>query len=145
MTKKKSSSAGRAEFRELIERKELARRRIPTEEEFARASAKMAAEDERLANIRERVLNCLQSRWPLHDILLFSGSATDYEALVIYELEIDIEICHSNGFEKSLMDSIKREIAAESEAETLPTVACSFHSYELVMKKCNGCYRKYFG
>lgn len=142
---KKSRSAGKDEFRALVERKmkELRQMQIPTDEDFARADAHMAAQNRMFATIRGDVFNSFASRIPLHDIFLFPGPTTDFEAYVFYESDADIDVCRASGVEQAIKDAISQAFAARRDNGTPPTVTFNFDSHENVKKQCNGNYHKY--
>jgi hypothetical protein len=143
---KKSRSSGRDEFRALVDRKkeQMRRSQVPTEEDFARAEAHMEAQNRMFATVRDNVFRSFAGRVPLHEIFLFPGPTTDYEAYVFYESDADIEACRGSGVEQAIRDAICQEFASTSDARS-PTVAFKFDSHESVKKQCNGNYRKYLG
>ena len=142
---KKSRSQGRAEYMALVRRKEQEKRKVPTEEDFARAHAAMAAELRILATVRDCVMRSFLFHLPLHDILLFPSRKTNYQAYVFYESNADVESCRVSGADEELKYAIAQAFASTSDTGTAPTVAVEFDSYENVKKKCNGDYRKYLG
>ena len=141
-----SRSSSKDEFRALVDRKkEQARRsRVPTEEDFARAHDHMEAQNRLFATIRDNVFRSFAGRLPLHEIFLFPGPTTDYEAYVFYESDADIEACRGSDVEQAIRDAICRELASTSDVSS-PTVAFKFDSHENVERQCNGNYRKYLG
>ena len=144
---KKSLSHGQDEYRKLVNRKleQRQRSRIPTEEDFARAKAHMAAQNRIFRIVRAHVFRTFGGHVPLHEIYLFPGPTTDYDAYVFYETKSDVETYHDGDVEHAIKDAISDAFAASSENGMRPTVSCKFDSHENVMKQCNGNYRKYLG
>jgi hypothetical protein len=97
-----------------------------------------------LAKIRDRILESFAGRAPLSAVFLFPGPTTDYEVLVFYKSNADIEACRANGNEQAIRDAILREFAATANDKRVPpTVAFKFDSYENVRKRSNGNYGLY--
>lgn len=144
---KKSPSHVQDEYRALVKRKleQQRRSRIPTEEDFARAKAQMAAQDRIFRIVRDRVFRTFAGQVPLHEIYLFPGPTTDYEAYVFYERKSDVETYHNGDVEHAIKNAISEAFAAFSENGMQPTVSCRFDSHENVKSQCNGNYRKYLG
>lgn len=118
---------------------------IPTDEEFARASALMAARDRKCAKIKKFVFQSLNNRAPLHDVYVFPGPNTGYQVYVFYKHESDIATCRDDGNEQLIKDAILEQCAAISnDLDHAPTVAFTFDSHEQVKKQFNGDYYKYF-
>ena len=91
------------------------------------------------STIRDHVLKSFAGRVPLHEIFLFPGPTTDYDACVFYESDADIEACRINGAEQALKDAILQGFAAiKNDSGVSPTVAFKFDSHEKVKKRCNG-------
>lgn len=142
---KKSRSKGKDQFKALVDlkAKQLRSSQIPTDEDFARADALMAARERKFAVVRDKVLRSFAGQIPLHDIFLFCGPATDYDAYVFYESTADMEACRANGAEQAIREAICQGFAEFSEHGTQPTVTFNFDSHENVKRQCNGNYDKY--
>lgn len=143
--KKKSASHGQDEYKALVNQKLEQQRRsqVPTEEEFARAKAHMAAQHRIFKIVTDNVLRSFAGQVPLHDIYLFPGPTTDYHAFIFYESKSDVETYHDGDVEQAIKDAISEAFASTCEKGIRPTVAFEFDSHENVMKRCNGNYWKY--
>jgi hypothetical protein len=118
---------------------------LPTEEEFARAHAKMAEQNHLFARVRENLLKSTPAGVPLHDVFLFPSPNADYDAFVFYNTQRDVEACRSNGNDEMLRAAIVRAFATTlgCSETTAPTIRVLFDSHEHVKKVCNGNYFQY--
>ena len=143
----KSQPNGQDAYSALVnsKREQQLRSRIPTEEDFARAKAHMAAQERIFRFVRDYAFRKFAGRIPLHEIYLFPGPTTDYDAYVFYDSKVDLETYSNSDVELAIKDSITEAFAAASENAMRPTVSFTFDSHENVMNRCNGNYRKYLG
>ena len=109
--------------------------KIPSKQDFARAKLKMKERSEQGKKLKSQILINLSSNQPCHDIWVWPS---DDQTTVSYIYPTDSDL--------DKVDNKEIECAIKSAAESLGIVNISinYHSHEIVLKKYNGNYGKYF-
>lgn len=114
---------------------------IPTEEEFARAKASMRERDLGLSSVRESVLSEFKSRFPLHDLYIFSGVKDTFHPVILFKTERDVELAMSNGSVDALCEAIALGLEREGRGDRAQLVVVpEIDSDENVHARFNGNY-----
>jgi hypothetical protein len=140
MRKNRSPSRKDAFVGSVVREKLRQSQSIPTREEFARAHAAMSEEIERCALLSRSVLDSLEHKTPVHDILFFGRPQKGFHAYVFYTAQSDVNKSRADGTNELIRTQI-----AEKVAHLYPDapVDVTFDSHENVQRKCNGDYYKY--
>jgi hypothetical protein len=142
MTKRKQTHHS-SEAEEIMRKRDQQTRNIPSEEEFAQASAAMSEINKLFAEVGDTVLRSFSGKAPLHDLYFFGHPEKEVQVHVFYETERDIEACHTNGIAKQLEDTIRVELQVRSSDSTRSEITIIHDSHEKVKKVCNGNYLQY--
>lgn len=115
--------------------------RIPSDEDFARASRHMEERSRKLDKVREKVIKHFEKISPLHDFYLIDQRDVDFRAYVFFKENKDIKSCESSGILQTLMDFVytELELAGRGKREDI-TVAFEFDSDENVTANFGGDY-----
>ncbi len=79
---------------------------IPSEEDFARASAAMKKRSRGLSDVRERILGRFKSSGKLHEFFILDCSDRVFRAYVFYPMDKDIAEAHKLGLEAEIKDAV---------------------------------------
>jgi hypothetical protein len=114
-------------------------RNIPTDEEFARASAAMRYQARGLNEVCERVLS--RFRETLREIFVFDHSELSFGACVFYLQERQVNEAKRSGLESKIKEAIFEELenVGRGNRNTI-MVEFEFDSHENIEKKFNGNY-----
>lgn len=123
--------------------------KIPTEEDFARASRLMEERHRHLHEICEAVTRRFKTPWwgwfakpsPFHSIYLFCDSTADFRAYVFFQKNKDIHDCGANGVRKLVEESVYDELERFGRGKRGDiVVAFEWDSDQNVRKQSNGDY-----
>lgn len=119
----------------------MSKNNIPTEEEFARASAALERRSRGLSQIRDNILCNYAQKYKLHEFFILDSTETSFGAYVFFKKEKDIK----NAEEKCLIEEIKTIIYTQLENSGRGdrdkiTVIFEFDSHENVRRKFGGDY-----
>jgi len=142
MTKRKQTHH-RSEAEEIMRKRDQQALNIPSEEEFAHASAALSRINKLFAEVRDAVLRSFSSKAPLHDLYFFGHPEKKCQVHVFYDTERDIDVCHTNGIAKQLEDAIREELQVRSPDPGRFEITIIHDSHEKVQKVCNGNYLQY--
>lgn len=115
--------------------------KIPSDEDFARASKYMDEQSRNLDKVRNKVIQNFKNICPLHDFYLLDQIDVDFRAYVFFEKEKDIQEFKNNGIIKNIIDFVysELELADRGKREEI-TVAFEFDSDENVTANFGGDY-----
>ena len=119
----------------------MSKNNIPTEEEFARASAALERGSRGLSQIKENILCDYSQKYKLREFFIFDSTETSFRAYIFFEKEKDVSTAKAKG----LLDEIKSIVYAELESVERGTrdklnLAFEFDSHENVENKFDGNY-----
>lgn len=115
--------------------------KIPTDEEFARASNVMKEKARMLDVVREEVIRCFRNRCPLHDFFILDQRDVDFRCYIFFETNKDIEECMRNGIQDELTEFIYSELERVGRGKRdVIKVAFEFDSNENVKANFEGDY-----
>ena len=83
---------------------------IPSDEDFARASAKMKERSRGLSDVRERILDRFQPGGELHEFFIWYCSDRSFRAYVFYPHETDIKQAETSGLEARIKEAVFDEL-----------------------------------
>jgi hypothetical protein len=114
-------------------------RNIPTNEEFAKASAAMRYQARGLNEVCERVLSRFCKT--LHEVFIFDHSELSFGVCVFYRLERQVNEAKRSGLESKIKEAIFEELenVGRGNRNTI-IVKFTFDSHENVEKKFGGNY-----
>lgn len=114
---------------------------IPSEEDFARASAAMKKRSRGLSDVRERMLNHFKSSGMLHEFFILDCSDRAFRAYVFYPKDKDITVAHKSGLEAEIKDAVydALEKVGRGDRNTLEVVF-EIDSHENVEREFEGNY-----
>lgn len=142
MTKRKQTHH-RSEAEESMRKRAQQTRNIPSEEEFAKASAALSRINKYFAEVRDRVLRSFGGKAPLHNLYFFGHPEKMVQVHVFFDTERDKNTCHMNGIDKQIEDAIRMELRVRNLDSTCPEIKLVYDSHENVQKVCNGNYLQY--
>ena len=115
--------------------------KIPSSEEFARASKHMEVRFRNLDNVCENVLHQYRSRCALHELWILPQRDVDFRVYVFFEKNKDIEVCQRNGIEQEIINAVYSELEAAGRGKQADlTVAFEFDSDENATMNFDGDY-----
>jgi hypothetical protein len=115
--------------------------KIPTAEEFERASKMMEERARNLDQVRDRVLEHFRSRCPLHEFFILDQRDVDFRAYVFFEQTRDIAAMKQAGVERQIIDFVHAELERVGRGRRDEiNVAFEFDSHERVQAKFGGNY-----
>lgn len=116
----------------------MADRKVPSEEDFARASAAMQRNDQGLSVVRERLRDMFVGHG-LHEIFVRYSPRTDtFVILVFWEFTRDIERLNLAGIDNEVRAFARREL--ERVGRIAHNIEVEFDSHENVKKNLSGSY-----
>ena len=83
---------------------------IPSDEDFARASAKMKERSRGLSDVRERILDRFQPGGELHEFFIWDCSDRSFHAQVFYPRETDIKQAETSGLDARIKEAVFNEL-----------------------------------
>lgn len=115
--------------------------KIPTEEDFDRASKIMNAKFRGLDEASKVVLNQLKERCPLRRLFILPDGNDNFRVYVFYKNICDIALCERNGYQetikKTVYDALEQFVPGRS---TDISVVFEFDSEENVVENYEGDY-----
>jgi hypothetical protein len=115
--------------------------RIPTVEEFRRASQYMAERFRNLERVRGAVLSRFKDLSPLHTFDILPQSDVDFRAYVFFETNKDVDACQKNGISQQIEDCVYEELERAGRGQrTAIKVAFEYDSDENVIANYEGNY-----
>lgn len=119
----------------------MTKNKIPTEEEFARASAALEKRSRGLSQIRDNILCNYAQKYKIHEFFVFDSTETSFRAYIFFKEEKDIKNSEAEG----LIEEIKNIIYAQLEnagrgKKNKITVVFEVDSHENVRRKFGGDY-----
>lgn len=84
--------------------------RIPSDEDFDRASRHMEERSRKLDKVREIVIQHFKNTSPLHDFYILDQRDVDFRAYVFFKEDKDIQTCKTSGILQDLMDFVYAEL-----------------------------------
>lgn len=116
-------------------------KKIPSEEDFARAKKFMADRYRNLDAVETAVKQRFKVRCPLHNVYLLAQEDVDFRAYVFFETDADVSACKADGTTKALEDAFYDELARYGRGERSKiVVAFEWDSHENVEKNYDGDY-----
>lgn len=88
----------------------MSKSKIPTEEEFARASAALESGSRGLSQIRENILCNYAQKYKLHEFFIFDSTETSFRAYVFFKKEKDVRNAKSKGLAEEIKSMVYREL-----------------------------------
>ncbi len=114
---------------------------IPSEGDFARASAKMKQRSRGLSEVRERILHRFQRSGELHEFFILDCSDRSFRAYVFYLQEKDIKQAENSGLEARIKDAVFNELENVGRGDRQSVeVAFELDSHENVEREFEGNY-----
>jgi hypothetical protein len=115
--------------------------KIPSDDEFVKASKYMDEQSRNLDKVCDKVIHHFKNICPLHDFYLLDQIDVDFRAYVFFKEDKDILECQRNGIIQDIMDIVyaELEIAGRGKREDI-TVAFEFDSDENVTANFGGDY-----
>src|SRR4051812_27357661 len=115
--------------------------KIPTDEEFVRASRLMKESFRNLDMVREEVLRHFKGRCQLHNIWILPQMDVDFRAYVFFKKDEDVKASKSNGVQEEIIEYVYSglERAGRGKRNAIK-VAFEFDSDENIKVKFNGNY-----
>ena len=83
---------------------------IPSEEDFARASAAMKKRSRGLSDVRERILAQFMPSGEVHEFFILDCSEHSFRAYVFYPQDKDIQEAEMSGLEARIRDAVFNEL-----------------------------------
>lgn len=115
--------------------------RIPTADEFRRASQFMAEQSRNLENVRAAVLSQFKGISPLYAFHILDQSDVDFRAYVFFVTNRDIEACQQSGISQQIEDCVYEELERAGRGRKGDIrVAFEFDSDENVIANYEGNY-----
>lgn len=84
---------------------------VPSEEDFARASAAIKERSRGLSEVRQKILDHFRSSGELHEFFILDCAERSFRAYVFYPREKDVEMARKSGLESRVKDSVFKELA----------------------------------
>jgi hypothetical protein len=115
--------------------------KIPTAEEFARASSLSKEKSRNLDSVREEVLRHFMGSCPLHDFFILNQRDVDFRAYVFFKRDEDIRACKSSGIQDQIVGFVYSELERVGRGKNEQIkVAFEFDSDENVKNRFQGDY-----
>lgn len=119
----------------------MSKGKIPTEEDFARASASLEKGSRGLNQIRESILCNYSREYKLHEFFIYDSTETSFRAYVFFEKEKDLKMAKKNReIEKIKLVIFKELERVERGGREEVDVVFEFDSHENVESKFEGNY-----
>jgi len=119
----------------------MSKNKIPTEEEFAQASASLEKGSRGLSQIRENILCNHSQRYRLHEFFIFDTTETSFRAYVFFERDKDVKNAKKNDVIEEVKILVYRELeSAGRGARDKVDIAFEFDSHENVESGFDGNY-----
>ena len=83
---------------------------IPSEEDFARASAAIRRRSRGLSDVRERILEQFKPSGAIHEFFILDCSEHSFRAYVFYPQDKDIQEAETSGLETQIRDAVFDEL-----------------------------------
>ena len=115
--------------------------KIPSDEDFDRASAAMERMDRFYSEISEDTLTEFTEKAAIHRICIFPDGVADCRVYIFYESDLDIVKSRENGVEEEIKRYISYLMTSRSNA--ISEIAFELDSHEKVCKEANGNYLQY--
>jgi hypothetical protein len=114
---------------------------IPSEEDFARASAAMKRRSRGLSDVREKILERFKRSGEVHEFFVLDSSERSFRAYVFYPQDKDIQEAEKSGLEARIKDAVFNELenVGRGERNTVE-VEFEFDSHENVERQFEGNY-----
>ena len=116
-------------------------KRIPSDEDFARASAVLKKRSRGLSQVRDKILECFQNSGELHEFFILDSSEKSFRAYVFYRWERQIKKAEESGLAIKIKNAIFNELQnfGRGSRETIQ-LEIEFDSHENVEKNYDGDY-----
>jgi hypothetical protein len=88
----------------------MSNKNIPSDEEFAKASATLAKRSRGLSQVRDRILARFQGTGELHEFFVLDCSERSFRAFVFYRWERQIEEAERSGLEARIRNAVFNEL-----------------------------------
>jgi hypothetical protein len=115
--------------------------KIPSDDEFARASKHMEERSRNLDDVRKKVIRYFKKICPLHNFYILDQNDVDFRAYVFFKKDADIKACEKVGINNHLIDFVYAELELLGKGNKKDiNVAFEFDSDENVTAKYKGDY-----
>lgn len=88
----------------------MAKYKIPSDEDFAKADKLMEERDRDLAQVCEAVKTRFRTSCPLHNVHVLWQRDVDFRAYIFFTKDSDIELCTENGATTMIEDAMYEEL-----------------------------------
>jgi hypothetical protein len=114
---------------------------IPSDEDFAKASAALRKRSRGLSQVRDRILERFQTSGKLHEFFILDSSEKSFTAYVFYRWERQIKKAEESGLAIKIKNAIFHELrnAGRGDRETIQ-LEIEFDSHESVEQYYDGDY-----
>ena len=114
---------------------------IPSEEDFARASAAMKKRSRGLSDVRESILKQFKPSGEVHEFFILDCSEHSFRAYVFYPKDEDVEDAKKSGLEVRIKEAVFSGLENVGRCErTSVTVDFELDSHENVERSLEGNY-----
>lgn len=117
------------------------KRHIPSDEDFARASAAIREHSRGLSKVRDDILMQFRGTSELHEFFILDSSEVSFVAYVFYRWDRQIKEAEENGLRAKIVDAIfnSLENVGRGQRSTIDVVF-EFDSHETVERDYEGNY-----
>jgi len=114
---------------------------IPSDEDFARASAALRKRSRGLSQVRDRILERFQSSGKLHEFFILDSSEKSFRAYVFYRWERQIKKAEESGLAIKIENAVFHELknVGRGDRNTIH-LEIEFDSHESVEQNYHGDY-----
>ena len=119
----------------------MTKKNIPTEEEFARASAILKERSRGLSQVRENILTIFGGGNGVHEFFILGGAGKHFTAYIFYQWDREIKEREDSGFSADIIESVFEEMDRVGRGNKKEIkINFEFDSHEVVQKKYKGNY-----
>ncbi len=116
-------------------------RKIPSDEDFARASAALRNRSRGLSQVRDKILASFQGSGELHEFFILDSSEKSFRAYVFYRWERQIKEAEKSGLAHKIKNAVFDELEEVRRGNRSAIhVDFEFDSHESVEKNYDGDY-----
>ena len=116
-------------------------KKIPSDEEFAKASAALRKRSRGLDQVRDRILERFQTSGKLYEFFILDSSEYSFRAYVFYRWERQIKKAEESGLAVEIKNTILHELknVGRGDGETIH-LEVEFDSHESIEQNYDGDY-----
>ena len=119
----------------------MTKKNIPTEEEFARASAILKERSRGLSQVRENILTIFGGGNGVHEFFILGGVGKHFTVYIFYQWDREIKEKEDLGFSADIIESVFEEMDRVGRGNKSEIkINFEFDSNEVVQKKYKGNY-----